>query len=518
MIENTRPARRPWNLPCLHLIAASALIGLIGCGDPGPANVILISIDTLRADHLSSYGYPKKTSPNIDRIAAEGALFETVIAESSWTLPTHMSMMTGLTSNVHQVQHDAFRLDSKRTTLAEVLQDAGYETAGYYSAPYLHPMFGFDAGFDIYESVVDFDAYNDPGFSLTKMTEEQRRKLGEQDSGSHRTITTPDVVDRALAYLDQNHDDRFFLFLHLFDVHSDYIPPEEDWRPFDPNYEGNFTGDGFWFNSAFRRGMNQSDFEHVLALYDGEIHFVDRYLQKIFARLEKLGIDDETLIVITSDHGEEFLEHGGKAHRYTLFDEVLKVPLIFRWKGRIDAKQRFQAQVRQIEIMPTILSLLGLERPRDVMGADLSPSLLKGKEPEYLPAMSRLIWPGSHYGASMRTGDAKYLSFKFEPKPNTRPPQPAQETTTDERVLRAYEEFERYQTRELDLRSKLEVSGENLVDMTPAMLLHLIKLGYVQGTEGEPTTGIDLPERRWLHDLQNDPKEQRPFRDGRAPK
>ncbi|MEQ8765696.1 MAG: sulfatase [Planctomycetota bacterium] len=508
------PARRS-TLRRLTSLAIScfAAFALYGCSkeEGGAANVIFISIDTLRADHVGAYGYEKPTTPNIDHLAGEGALFETVIAESSWTLPTHMTMMTGLTSKVHGVLYDAFGLDPERETLAEVLQERGYETFGLYSAPYLHPMFGFGQGFDSYESVVDFQAYDNPEFELKDLTDEMKQKLGEQDHGSHRTVTTPEIVDRTIGFIEQNKDERFFAFLHLFDVHSDYIPPEEDWRLFDPDYQGKLDGKNFWFNEKFRPGMNRDDYEHILALYDGEIHFVDRHLQRLFAKLEELGLEEDTLIVITSDHGEEFLEHGGKAHRYTLFDEVLKVPLIFRWKGHIPAGRRHANQVRQVEIMPTILSLLGIRAPEGVMGKDLKPAILDGVNLASIPAASRLVWPGTQYWNSMRLEGSKYLSSRPSVPTDGLP------VTTDPELLGAREAFERSDKFENEVRAQLAQSSEGRrVDADPRMLAELAKLGYIGNVEVDDSTLGDAAEI--FFDLKNDPKEQKAYRAPRSPR
>ena len=186
-----------------------------------PINVILISIDSLRADHLRSYGYRRKTSPTLDRLAGEGARFETAIAESSWTLPTHVSMLTGLAANVHGVQHDSMQLDPLRSTLAELLGEQGYRTGGIYSGPYLHPIFGFSQGFEEYEGVIGETAFDEENFELDFSKLETRAKVVRAHRKSHRSITSPSVTDKAIDFLSKSPDRRFFLFLHYFDVHYD---------------------------------------------------------------------------------------------------------------------------------------------------------------------------------------------------------------------------------------------------------------------------------------------------------
>jgi arylsulfatase A-like enzyme len=486
-------------------------------------NIILVSIDTLRADHVGCYGYAKATSPNIDRIAGEGALFETVIADSSWTLPAHMSMLTGLTSMVHGVQHEGLGLDPKRRTLAQILQGAGYRTIGIYSAPYLHPLFGFDRGFDSYESVVDWKAFDDASLSLADPNFEQKLLLHQQEIASHAEITSPKIVERAKQRIAEHRGQPFFLFLHFFDVHADYIPPDEDWRPFDPDYTGTIDGRRFSENSAFRAGMDRRDYDHVLALYDGEIHYVDRHLQMFLARLHELDLDRNTLLVITADHGEEFLEHGYKSHRYTLFEEVLDVPLIFRFPGVIEGRRRFPQLVRQIDIMPTILSLVGIRPPPEVMGRDLGP-LLRGEKGtlEELPAVSRLMWPGAFYASAIRIRNEKYLAIHRVGAPPSPLPWRPEElgTTLDPKLLSAKDALERFTAGERAALDRLERSPDTRVDLPSDLKDQLRSLGYVETGSGadNPSAAQDVGQRLELYfDLAADPKEQRPLRDGRAP-
>ena len=193
-------------------------LGLTGCraGIPKPRiNVVFISIDALRADHLHSYGYQRRTSPNLDKIARQGALFENVIAESSWTLPTHISMLTGLSSYAHGVERDHTRLDEGVPRLASRLHEEGYRTKGIYSGPYLDPIFGFGVGFDEYEAV-----YGDPDMSdlehQSRKAGAWRRVMKEANQRSHRTITSPGITEKAIDFLSRNTNEPFFLGLRGF--------------------------------------------------------------------------------------------------------------------------------------------------------------------------------------------------------------------------------------------------------------------------------------------------------------
>jgi arylsulfatase A-like enzyme len=390
---------------------AIACLGL-GCAPtPSPPNVLLISIDSLRPDHLHCYGYGPETSPNIDRLAAEGVVFEHVIADSSWTLPTHVSLLTGLTSQVHRVTFDGHRLAPERTTLPEVLGAAGYRTHGIWSGPYLHPIFGFDQGFGPgdYVGVIGPSAYDDPDFFGGDDPREVARTRRQLNQASHRTITSPAVTRRAVDFLEAHGNEPFFLFLHYFDVHYDYVPPEEIWRRFDPDYRGNLTSVPFSDDGRINREMPEGELRHLRALYDGEIFFTDHYVGRLLDALERLGLADETLVVLTSDHGEEFFEHGEKGHRKNLFDETLRVPLVLRLPGHLEAGTRVTTQARHIDVLPTILDLLGLDGPEEVQGRSLVSASEGEAEPASREALSRLVLPGSRSSVALRTAAWKLI-------------------------------------------------------------------------------------------------------------
>ena len=388
----------------------------LGCQrGPEAVNVLLISIDSLRADHLHCYGHDAQTSPNIDRLASQSILFENAIADTTWTLPTHASLFTGLTSRVHRVTFDGHRIDPLRTTLAEALSSAGHRTRGFYSGPYLHPIFGFDQGFSKgdYEGVLGPIAYDDPeGFS-DRDPREAARVRRELNQASHKTVTSPELTRKALAFLEEPRDRPFFLFLHYFDVHYDYVPPEEIWRRFDPDYTGNLTGVPFSNDRRIHRDMPERELQHLRALYDGEIFFTDHYVGRLLDTLEELGLADETLVVLTSDHGEEFFEHGQKGHRRNLYDETLKVPLIVRLPGSEGAGRRIQTQVAQIDVMPTILDLLELPIPEEIQGRSLEP-LMRGGDPTPGEVLSRLVLPDSLSSVALRTDDWKLIVAEDE--------------------------------------------------------------------------------------------------------
>jgi arylsulfatase A-like enzyme len=364
-----------------HVSAFLLLVGVLaGCtasDGTGPVNIVLISIDSLRADHVGCYGYERNTTPVLDRLAAQGAVFENVVAESSWTLPTHVTMLTGLGSLAHGVnEFVGARMSPSTVTLAERLQQAGYRTWGVYSGPYLHPVFGFGRGFDSYEGVLGPTELDVQDFDLGQTGAE--RTIMAESARSHRMVTSDLVSEKAAELIRAQGGREFFLFLHYFDVHYDYIPPEEIWRRFDGDYDGTLTGENFRRNSDINPDMDPRDLEHILALYDGEIYYTDRFIGKVLGALEENGLADDTLVVVTSDHGDEFFEHGNKGHAQTLFDEVLMVPLIMRLPGRIEAGLRIPEQVSHLDIASTLASFAGLgahTSGKADEGRDLRPAL-----------------------------------------------------------------------------------------------------------------------------------------------
>lgn len=347
----SRRGARSWLL-------AAILASIIGAGCTSKPNVLLISVDSLRADHLGAYGYERDTSPTIDRLAREGALFTNAVSSTSWTLPAHMALLTGLPDTVHGVTNHTTRLDPKVETLAQAFQEAGYYTVGFFSGPFLHPAFGFGRGFKEY---VDCTGYHvtESAFGSSALHQ-----------ASHADVTNPTVLKRVIERLERVGERRFFFFVHLWDVHYDYIPPPPYDRMFDPGYRGNFSARDFSRNWAFRPGMNEADYEHVVALYDGEIRSTDDTISAILEAVARYGLLEETLVVITADHGDEFLEHGGKGHRHTLYEELVHVPLVFRYPKKIAAR-RVESVVSLIDVAPTILDFAGLEPLERAVGVSL---------------------------------------------------------------------------------------------------------------------------------------------------
>lgn len=355
---------------CTLMFAACVLLSLPGCGPSEPEfkrpNILLVSIDSLRSDHLGSYGYERDTSPFMDELAARGARFENAVSTTSWTLPAHAAMMTGLNDSTHGLVDNGLRLSDDHLTLAELLSSEGYRTAGFYGAPYLHPTFGMGQGYEVYQSCMSEAA--DDG-------EVVRNSARSGKAPSHADVTGPRTANFVKGWAATiKPGESWFAFVHLWDVHYDFIAPQEYVDLFDPDYQGSVDG-RLMSNREIKRDMAPRDLAHVKALYDAEIRFTDDILRGIFEDLEARGMLDNTLIIVTSDHGEEFFEHGSKGHNKTLFEEVVRVPLFILWPGQIEAGRVIQDQAQIIDFMPTIANAVGCDATLAVQGRDLGPAL-----------------------------------------------------------------------------------------------------------------------------------------------
>jgi len=356
--DDSRPIlSRPVAVARLALALSCCSGSVMGCDwIPGrdaplspPRAVVLISIDSLRPDHLGAYGYERNTSRGIDQLAADGVVFEDAMSTTSWTLPAHISMLTSLYPEVHGVVKNGLRLDERVVLISELLRPLGYRTAAFVSGPYLSRRFGYNQGFDHYD--------------------DKTIPLGRHRN-SHRATTNKLLDERVVQWLDANNHQPFFLFVHYWDVHYHYDPPPPYDAQFGPDYVGEVDGANF---TKIGSRMTPSDLEHVIALYDGEIAFTDSYIEKLLDLLRAYGIYDDALIVLTADHGEEFLEHGRTGHMKNLFQESIAVPLIIKFPSQRWSGKRFSAPVSIVDIVPTMLDYLGQPPHPEFDGQSLLP-------------------------------------------------------------------------------------------------------------------------------------------------
>ncbi len=363
-----------------------------------PINVVLISIDTLRPDHLGTYGYERITSPRIDAIAKTGVVFENAFSQSPKTGPSHMTMMTGLFPETHGVRNlgdePNLRLSDSIPVLAELLKKANYQTAAFTGGAHVGKELGFDRGFDVFE-------------------------VGGGVQG---------IFQKAIDQAEQmsKRPDPFFLFVHTFEVHDPYVPPVkyQEWN--DPSYQGDIfssrrelktaAGDQwqkqhelFWSKVDPER---PGDIQRLQDLYDGSIKLTDELVGLLSDRLAAFGELDNTLFIIVSDHGEEFYEHEGFLHE-ALFNEVLRVVFVAKLpKDRsTQSAQRIAQPVRLVDLTPTVLRFLDLPTPELQQGVDLLP-LLRGESTDELrPIYAQ--WPRS-FMYSLETGGWKLIQKEHE--------------------------------------------------------------------------------------------------------
>ncbi|HZL99846.1 MAG TPA: sulfatase [Planctomycetota bacterium] len=349
-------------------IAALALAAACGPGDPlqpePGRHVIVISIDTLRADHLGCYGYGRPTSPNLDELARESLLFERAYSNSNSTAPSHMTLMTGVLPPVHGVRHREAREPSPALpTLAALFQEAGYETTAFADGGYLTAAFGFARGFGRFES--------------------RLQRFG-------------DKVDEVLAWLEDRPARPNFLFIHTYGVHAPYLPLAEHDLFTDPDYDGTLAqrvsalqprrddrshaADLEQLMAVFwkeRAEFDELDEAQLVGLYDGCIHEVDAGLGRLLEGLDRAGWLDEAWLVVLSDHGEAFREHGTFEHRQ-LYQEELHVPLLIRPPGGLEAPLRVADVVSLVDLPATLLELAGLSAPPFAQGRALAPLAAPG--------------------------------------------------------------------------------------------------------------------------------------------
>lgn len=313
----------------LAIALFSTFVGALGCNEPVALNVVVITLDTTRADALGAYGQEKPTSPRIDQMAREGVLFEDVVTSSPSTLPSHASIFTGKQPYAHGVRSNSgFRLAAEHVTLAERLHTAGYATRAEVAAYVLAANRSLDQG---------FEHYRDPG-SLRDVVE----AIGVERGSALKTRPGEEITDDGLDFLRNHTAAPFFLWLHYFDPHKPYAPPAE--------------------------------FAEGLAAYHGEIRRVDHQIGRVLDEIETLGLRERTLVVLTADHGEGQFQHGEETHSYFVYDSTMRVPLIF-WGAQLPGGVRVPALVRTVDVAPTVLALLGHEPLDAVQGASLVPMI-----------------------------------------------------------------------------------------------------------------------------------------------
>jgi arylsulfatase A-like enzyme len=408
-------------VPLLQRLHESRQIAHLPAPAPQSPNVLVIVVDTLRADHLSTYGYARPTSPNLDRIASQGVLFENAMAASSWTLPSHASMLTGRYPHEHRARFIDSTLTLRYPTLGEAFQRLGYRTAGFSASTYFFSRrTGLGRGFIHFE-----DDFESPAaaFPQTYYGERLEKALYTLHLAKDRIgrRNARQINQHALRWIASGHRP-FFVFLNYYDVHDPYLPPDPYLHRFTslPHPAGPIPLAWDWFAK-----LTPQQRQGEMDAYDGAIQYMDSELGDFFRQLHQRGLDQNTLVVITSDHGEEFNEHGFMDHLNALYRELIHVPLIFWEPGKLPAGVRLATPVSTVSLPATLLSLVpngaarhmpGLSlaslwtdpgQPHDVMPviSELAQFKLTPLFPNYYGSLTSLTTPQWHYISGGKAGE-----------------------------------------------------------------------------------------------------------------
>ncbi|MFL6203564.1 MAG: sulfatase [Thermoanaerobaculia bacterium] len=346
-------------LACACCLAA----WLSGCQPKRDPNVLILVVDALRPDHLGCYGYALPTSPAIDALARRGVLFADATSASSYTRAAVPSIFASVHPGAHGVLNQGKEvevLSDEYKTLAETLKERGYATAAFAPNPSLHRAFNFDQGFDLYDD--DF----------------QVGVRGARDYETARRIN-----ERTLRWLRANQKKPFFAYLHYRDVHAPYVPPPPYDRMFDKPGAGRPLSEAEYKTQPpdVREPRRYRDLDSYVEQYDGEIRYTDDHLARFLETLAKEGFLDDTVIFLTADHGESFLEHGSWTHGTGLYEELMRVPLLLVLPGEKHAGKRIAAPVQTTDLYPTVLDLLDAPIPPELQGKSLFEAIEGSADP-----------------------------------------------------------------------------------------------------------------------------------------
>jgi arylsulfatase A-like enzyme len=357
--NNEQAAVRFWR-KSVGVVAAGAAVALVGipggywlgerismarlpAAAPGAPNILVIVVDTLRADHLSSYGYQRATSPNIDRLAQQGVLFENAFSESSWTPPSHATILTGRHPSEHEVEWNK-GLDDRYPTIPEVLRTHGYRTAAFTgNSDWFSRRIGFGRGFmhfeDYFYSVTDMFVRTVFGRTVAEWRLVGRMGLSIKPRYQKERRRAPIINRSVLRWIHREPERPFFVFVNYYDVHEPYEPIDR--------YRRKFAGE------------SQGGDRLRIDAYDGEIGYVDEHVARLVEEVEAQRRAQPLLVIITSDHGESFGDHGFYLHANSLYLNEIHVPLIVRWPGKVPGGGRVDAPVSNAAIPATLMELIG---------------------------------------------------------------------------------------------------------------------------------------------------------------
>jgi choline-sulfatase len=435
------------------MLVAGTLAGCFPADSDRKPNILIITMDTTRADHLSCYGYKKTATSNLDRLAREGVLFETAYSTQPVTLPSHSSIMTGCYPFHHGVRDNGiYQLSQDATTLAEILSAEGYLTTAFPGSYILNRIFGLSQGFEYYN-----DQFVKP---------KQKGQLPVDRRASEVSFLANEWFE---AVRNRIKAQPFFLWLHYYDPHADYDPP-------------------FPYRSAYEDP------------YDGEIAYTDDWIGFVFDSLRLLNLWDTTLTIVTADHGESLGEHGEKTHGIFVYDSTIHVPLIMRYTPGIPAGTRVADPVSSIDIVPTVLDLAGIRGSYRFDGCSLSPLIAGNPATEERTLYSEAFIPRSFHWSDLRALRKNGWLFIRAPRNELYPP--GSGCTSEENHISMNSDQRAFFDNSLRELLKNESStGRNKLDVDAEMVDKLKALGYFvgsdeQGPETADSAGLPDPKDR----------------------
>lgn len=411
-------------------------------------NVVLITIDTLRPDRLGCYGYKAIQTPNIDQLATEGIRFKTVVAQAPLTLPSHCTLLTGTYPAYHGVRDNVgYKLADSKSTLAEMLKAERYQTAAFIGAYVLNSKFGLSQGFDFYDDQMEGSSTSGPVVNLNRV----ERRAAE-------------VVSRAMSWVDSHRQAPFFVWLHLYDPHDPYEPPP----PFKTQYKSK--------------------------PYDGEIAYADRELGKFLGLLKQRALYENTVVIVTSDHGESFGEHQEWTHGFFIYDSTVLVPLIIKPAQKEITPKVLVEQTSLVDVVPTILQMLELPRPAELQGRGML-GLMLGKQRDWpRQAYCETFYP-AQFGwsplAAVRRAEVKFIRA---PKPELYDLRgdPGEQSNRIQQQSALANELKASLAQMESTYSDRNAGQAASLSMSPRDLEKLRALGYV-GMAGGGSPGTSIP-------------------------
>ncbi|HPQ67997.1 MAG TPA: sulfatase [bacterium] len=461
--------------PIRHPAGEVAVVGQASADAP---NILLITIDTLRADRLEPYGATGLKTPAAAQLAREGAVYEHALAPSPWTGPSFATIHSGQYPSALRLTK-VCTLYGSYPTLAEHLAAHGYRTEAVVTNPFLQAELAFDRGFNYYEHT------GSPRWLEPIQGSLIAKAIALWFYGGYDDYSAKVMTDRTIKRLPKLRDRRFFLWVHYMDVHMPYQSHEEskdDWE-MGFGYEGPFKK-MFWDFKAVRNGsleLTDADRKQIKHLYDQGVAFADKHILRLLKALDKQGLRENTLVIYTSDHGEELFDHGGIEHGHTLFQELLHIPLLMRWPGRIAAGSRIAEPVSLIDLLPTFAHAAGTTPPENLPGLDILGEL---------PADRTLYAENMLYGPQFKAMVKNNVKLAHDPTGLPRflfdlaaDPQERTNIIDDrpELVVELHDEYNQWQVHNMQLSEILVGDIMAAVNLPEDLKSRLFSLGYTAG-------------------------------------